>query len=532
MEGRLTPPEQSHIDSIHKLLAEDTYQVLGSRPEGLTGDEVKERLTTYGKNVISEKKDKSVIVIFLSNFISMMAILLWFGGIIAFFAGMPELGFAIWMVNVINGVFSFWQEFRATKATEALKKMLSSYVRVIRDNSEQQILAEDLVPGDVMVITEGDRISADARLITCMDLQVNQSTLTGESNPVRKTYESVLREGLTRSEIPNLVFAGTSVSSGNGKAVVISTGMETMFGKIANLTQSMQEAPSPLQKELDLLTKQVSIMAVSLGILFFLISVFIVHDPIIKSFIFALGMIVAFIPEGLLPTVTLALAMAVQRMAKEHALVKRLSAVETLGCTSVICSDKTGTLTQNEMTVCNLWLPEGELDVTGIGYAPMGCIMDQGKEIHSGENAGLKQLLTAASLCSNARIVPPQQGNDRYTVLGDPTEACLGVVAQKAGLNSEERITTLPRLRELPFDSRRKRMTTIHQPESTAGGVKRIAFIKGAPKEVLELCTQISMQGNVSPIHAGRSRSRHAGERPLCEKRFARVGCCLPLHYR
>ncbi|MEA4929902.1 MAG: HAD-IC family P-type ATPase [Candidatus Limiplasma sp.] len=277
MEGILKPVEQAATDSIHRLASNDTYALLGSSPNGLAASDAAERLRAYGKNVISEKKEKPVILILLANFISMMAILLWIGGVIAFFAGMPELAFAIWMVNIINGVFSFWQEFRAIKATEALKKMLSSYVRVVRGGAEQQILAEDLVPGDVMIVTEGDKISADARLLTCMDLQVNQSTLTGESNPVRKTSEAVLREGLGRSEIPNLIFAGTSVSSGNGKAIVVSTGMETMFGKIANLTQSMKEAPSPLQKELDLLTKQVSVMAVSLGVAFFLVSVFI--DP-------------------------------------------------------------------------------------------------------------------------------------------------------------------------------------------------------------------------------------------------------------
>lgn len=514
MEGSLNRPDKAVAETIQRLAAENTYAALGTQPGGLTADEAARRLAEYGKNVISEKKDKSLLLVFLANFISMMAILLWIGGVIAFFAGMPELAVAIWLVNVINGVFSFWQEFRATKATEALKKMLSSFVRVIRDGAQQQISVEDLVPGDVMILTEGDKISADARLIDCMDLQVNQSTLTGESNPVRKTSEAVLREGLGRSELPNLVFAGTSVSSGNGKAVVVSTGMETIFGKIANLTQSMKEPPSPLQKELNLLTKQVSVMAVSLGVAFFVISVFVVQDPLIKSFIFALGMIVAFIPEGLLPTVTLALAMAVQRMAKEHALVKRLSAVETLGCTTVICSDKTGTLTQNEMTVCNLWLPEGELDVTGIGYAPVGSIRMNGSPVHAGQNEGLKQLLTAASLCSNARIVPPQQGGDRYTVLGDPTEACLGVAAQKAGLDGEERAAALPRLRELPFDSRRKRMTTIHQPEDTRSGVKRVAFVKGAPKEVLELCTHISTQGAVAAITAeDRARAMQANDR-------------------
>jgi Ca2+-transporting ATPase len=206
-------------------------------------------------------------------------------------------------------------------------------------------------------------------------------------------------------------------------------------------------------------------------------------------------MIVAFIPEGLLPTVTLALAMAVQRMAKEHALVKRLSAVETLGCTTVICSDKTGTLTQNEMTVCNLWLPGQEIEVTGFGYAPAGKLVSQGKEISASGNESLQKLLIAAGLCSNARLVPPNEENSRYTVLGDPTEACLGVAAQKAGTDLNGQALLTPRIRELPFDSRRKRMSTIHQLEKPVNGSNRIAYIKGAPKEILELCTSIYKQG-------------------------------------
>jgi magnesium-transporting ATPase (P-type) len=187
--------------------------------------------------------------------------------------------------------------------------------------------------------------------------------------------------------------------------------------------------------------------------------------------------------------------MAVQRMAKEHALVKRLSAVETLGCTSVICSDKTGTLTQNEMTVCNLWTPEQEYEVTGLGYAPEGKVMAGKSGVSAADNGELRLLLTAAGLCSNARVVPPNEDSDRYTVLGDPTEACLGVVAQKAGINIDEQSTVTPRLRELPFDSRRKRMTTIHQLDKPMDGCQRIAYIKGAPKEVLELCTGIYING-------------------------------------
>lgn len=484
------------IESIYKLNLEDACKKMNTRPSGLTAAEVTEAQNAYGKNIISEHKGKPVILVFLSNFISLMAILLWVGGIIAFIAKMPELAIAIWLVNVINGVFSFLQEHRAGKATEALKKMLPSYARVMRDSQEQQILAEDLVPGDIMLIEEGDKISADARVLMSSDLQVNQSTLTGESNPVRKTHDPVLREGLSKYEVPNLIFAGTSVASGTGKAVVVSIGMETEFGKIANLTQTMKTDRSPLEKELDLLTKQISIIAISVGLLFFLAAAFFVKQPIAQAFIFSLGMIVAFIPEGLLPTVTLSLAMAVQRMAKEHALVKRLSAVETLGCTTVICSDKTGTLTQNEMTVNHLWLPDQEYEVTGLGYAPVGTIMAGDRETKAAENSDLKLLLTASVLCSNARVVPPNAESDRYTVLGDPTEACLGVVAEKGGMNIHDISTLSPRLRELPFDSRRKRMTTINQPEQPMKDVKRIAYVKGSPKEVLELCTGVARNNN------------------------------------
>ncbi len=484
------------IENIYKLTFEDACKAMNTRAEGLTASEVQANQKEYGKNIIKEKKGKPVILVFLSNFISLMALLLWVGGVIAFIADMPQLGIAIWLVNIINGVFSFWQEHRASKATDALKKMLPSYVRVIRDNQEQQILAEDLVPGDIMVIQEGDKISADARVLMSSDLQVNQSTLTGESNPVRKIHDPVLREGLSRYEVPNLIFTGTSVASGTAKAMVVTTGMETEFGKIANLTQTMKEEKSPLEKELDKLTKQISLIAVSIGAIFFLAAVFFVKQPMAQAFIFSLGMIVAFIPEGLLPTVTLSLAMAVQRMAKEHALVKRLSAVETLGCTSVICSDKTGTLTQNEMTVSNLWLSDQELEVTGLGYAPVGKILAGKREISAADDGDLQLLLTATGLCSNARVVPPNEESNTYTVLGDPTEACLEVVAKKAGIDIEAQATLTPRLRELPFDSRRKRMSTIHQLEEPINGSQRIAYIKGSPKEVLELCTGIYRQGN------------------------------------
>ena len=499
-EATKVETEKSGDKQIHQLAKTEVFRSMNTSGQGLSDEAAAAAQQEFGKNRIREKKGKPVILVFLSNFISMMAVLLWVGGIIAFVANMPELAIAIWLVNVINGTFSFWQEFRASKATEALKSMLPSYARVTRNGKQIQIPAEDLVPGDFILLQEGDKISADCRLIDSSDFQVNQSTLTGESNPVRKTHEPVLQEGLSRFEIPNLIFTGTSVASGTAQAVVFAIGMDTEFGKIANLTQEMKEEQSPLQKELDRLTKQISVLSIAVGIAFFIAAVFFVKQPIAQAFVFALGMIVAFIPEGLLPTVTLALAMAVQRMAKEHALVKRLSAVETLGCTTVICSDKTGTLTQNEMTVSNLWLPEGEYQVTGLGYAPTGSIMAGERQVTAAGTPGLNLLLTAASLCSNARVVSPETKEDRYTVLGDPTEACLGVVAEKAGIHVDEQLAAMPRVRELPFDSRRKRMTTIHALTKPVDGCQRVAYVKGAPKEVLELCNEIYDANHRTPL--------------------------------
>ncbi|GAA4654463.1 cation-transporting P-type ATPase [Anaerocolumna aminovalerica] len=487
-------------ESIFKLPVSEVYEALGTRPGGLAQTEVEEKQKEQGKNLIEEKKKKSSLLIFLGNFTHLMAILLWIGGAVAIFADMPQLGIAIFMVNIINGVFSFWQEHRAGKATDALRNMLPSYSRVIRDGEEQKILAQDLVIGDIILLEEGDKISADARLIETSDLQVNQSTLTGESNPVRKTRDAVLKDDLTKAEIPNLIFAGTSVSEGNGKAIVMEIGMRTEFGKIAGLTQNMEKVESPLQKELDRLTKQISVIAIGFGVFFFIAALFLVKEPVASAFIFALGMIVAFIPEGLLPTVTLSLAMAVQRMSKRNALVKKLSSVEALGSTTVICTDKTGTLTQNEMTVNHLWLAGTQYEVSGVGYGPEGNILHGGKKVTADDNEDLNLLLTGAALCSNARLLPPSEESPRFTVLGDPTEACLGVAAEKAGIDVHRQMEETPRLRELPFESRRKRMTTIHQLKQPIEGTKRIAYVKGAPKEIIKLSNNIRIDGKVEPL--------------------------------
>ena len=485
----------NQTENIQKLGVSEVYSALKTGEGGLNAGEAQDRARESGKNVLPSQKGRPMIWNFLSNFTHLMAVLLWVAGAIAMIAQMPELAIAVWLVNIINGLFSFWQEFRAGKAIEALKKLLPAYVRALRDGREEKLLAEDLVPGDVILLSEGDRISADARVVEDNDLRVNQSTLTGESNPVRKNSDEVLRGDLSHVEMPNMVFAGTTVSSGTGRAVVCGTGAHTEFGKIANLTQNLKEEPSPLQKEIGNVTKKISVIAVSIGAFFFVLAILLARSNPAAAFITALGMVVAFIPEGLLPTVTLSLAMAVQRMAKRNALIKRLSAVETLGCATAICTDKTGTLTQNEMTVSNLWMDGSDMEITGVGYdAAGGKILKGGQPVR--QDKDLSELLTAASLCCNARLLPPDGKSPRFTVLGDPTEAALLVAAQKDGLDLKQMNTNIPRLRELPFDSGRKRMTTIHQ----AAGEPRVAFVKGAPKEVLELCTRRKHGGTDVPM--------------------------------
>lgn len=494
-------PKRDQRTFIHSLSVPEVFSTLGSGPSGLSQDEAKKRLERYGRNVITKVKGRPLWNRFLTNFTHQMAILLWVGGIVGFLAQLPQIGIAIWMVNIINGAFSFWQEFKAEKATEALRKLMPSYARVLRDGEVQRILAEELVPGDVILLEEGDRISADARLIEENELRVDQSTLTGESHPVRKTNEASLREDLTHPELPNLVFSGTTVAAGTGRAVVFATGMDTEFGKIAYLTQTVGGELSPLQKEMRRVTKIITILVTSIGVFFFVMGILLAGVDLAESFIFALGMIVAFVPEGMLPTVTLSLAMGVQRMARRHALIKRLSAVETLGCTTVICTDKTGTLTQNEMTVTDLWLPAGKYSVTGVGYSPTGEVRWDGKAGGTapvGEHPheqDLHGLLVAAGLCNNARLLPPNDESPGWTILGDPTEAALRVAAQKGGIDLEAEARRTPRIRELPFDSHRKRMSTIHIDKDSL-----LVYTKGAPKEVLALCTHVCQNGHVLPL--------------------------------
>lgn len=489
---------------LQTLTADKVYEELKTSRRGLKEEEVKKRLEHYGLNKIPEVKKTPLIFRFLYHFYHLFAILLWVGAILAFIGGMPELGWAIIAVIFINAIFSFWQEYKAERATEALKKLMPTYARVIRDRERKQILATELVPGDVIFVEEGDHISADARLVEEFELRTNNATLTGESEPSRRTAEPTLRKGGPLTEISNFIFSGTTVSSGNGKAIVFATGMATQFGRIAYLTQTVKEELSPLQKEMAVVTKIVAVIATLLGVIFYMLGAFVAGLTQLESFLFAVGIIVANVPEGLLPTVSLALAMGVQRMARRHALIKKLSSVETLGSTTVICTDKTGTLTQNEMTVREIFNNQVLLDVSGAGYSPEGEFLRDGKEVSKEEiKKSLEFLFRTASFCNNARLIPSSETKNSWAIIGDPTEASLLVAAKKGGFDYEKETAKAPRIYELPFESIRKRMTTIHKQKGQGSRVKGqvVAYTKGAPKEVLNLCTQININGRAQKLN-------------------------------
>ena len=447
-----------------------------TRAAGLTSEEALSRLERFGPNVLAEAEGPHWALRFARNIVHLFALLLWVGAGLALLAGMPELSVAIVVVILVNAVFSFAQEYRAERAVEALRRILPQHVRVRRDGRPQDITADQLVPGDVILLAAGDRVSADAELLVDVELKLDMSTLTGESRPVRRhAAEHPAGGGI---DSPNRVFGGTYVVAGTGEAAVTATGMDTELGRIAALTERAERHPSPLEVEMGHITRLVALLSVSIGVTFFFVAGAL-GMGLTERFVFALGVTVANVPEGLLPTVTLSLAMATQRMARRNAIVRRLSSVETLGATDVICTDKTGTLTANQMTVRRVWMPGGlEFAVEGAGYAPQGEIRPLDGD---GDPAALEELARCAALCNDATLTP-SQGD--WHVVGDPTEGALLTLAHKAGLDPDREAHRFPRRGELPFDSGRKRMTTVND---TPGG--RTAYVKGAPSSILPRTT-------------------------------------------
>jgi Ca2+-transporting ATPase len=483
---------------VWKELATDVHQ-------GLTENEVKNRLGKYGYNELKKEEKISPFTLFINQFKNILIIILIIAialSIVTYFID-PEKGeivdaAIIAVIVVFCALLGFIQEYRAGRALEALKKMLSPTITALRGGREEEVPSKELVPGDVLLLEAGDKIPADARLFENHSLQCDEAPLTGESIPVGKDI-GPLPEDIRVSDRKNMVFTGTTVTYGRGKAVVTSTGMSTEFGKIAEEVTSVEHVKTPLEKRTEEIGKWLGI--ISLGICFLVAGVSIVREvlsggridlPFIVTIVmFTVSLAVAAVPEALTAIVTGALAIGMHQMAKRNALVRKMPAVETLGCTTVICSDKTGTLTKGEMTVRRILTGGQIVEVTGVGYEPKGEL--QGVKGNIRHHKSLRMLLQGGLLCSDA-VLEEKEG--KWTVKGDPTEGALIVAAVKAGFHETEMRLENPRIEEIPFSSERKRMTTLHQMKDG----KRMAFMKGAPEVVLQRCSFILDESGIRDL--------------------------------
>ncbi len=473
----------SHSAELHDLL-----QSLQSDPKrGLSSTEVARRLAEHGPNELPEAKAKSWWRIFGAQFASPLIYILLVAAIIAFAMGHRSDALVILVVVLVNALIGAVQEGRAEQSMNALRKLSVLKVRVVREGAEQSIEARELVPGDVMLLSAGDGVGADARLIEAAALECMEAALTGESLPVSKHLEA-LPEDTSLGDRTNMIFAGTHVTTGRGRAVVVATGTHTEVGKIAQITTSAEEPPTPLENRLEQFGHWLA--GAALVLFAIVVGLGLMREmPFMQVFMVAISQMVSMVPEGLPVAMTIALAIGMQRMARQGVIVRRLAAVETLGSTSIICSDKTGTLTKNEMTVTTLVLPDQRrIEATGTGYSPAGALRSEGRELTVADDPALCALLEAITLCNDAQLIPPDAPDTRWRALGDPTEAALLTVAFKGCIEPEPLRHAWPRRAELPFDSGSKLMATQHGHSSTGR-----VFIKGAPERVLDLCDPASL---------------------------------------
>ena len=476
---------------VHTLPARDALARLGSGADGLAGGEAEARLARYGPNELQAVAGVSAWSILASQFKNVLIVILLVATLLSALLGHNTEAIAIAVIVLLAVLLGFVQEYRAERATDALRRMAAPTATVLREGEAREVPARDVVPGDVILLRAGDRVPADARILESINLQIEEAALTGESVPAEKHAEALDDPALALGDRRNMAFAGTAATYGRGRAVVTATGMDTEFGGIARMLQAVETGRTPLQENLDRVGN--SLAKATFAVVGIIVAVGLLRgQPFLEMFIFGIALAVAAVPEALPAVVTISLAIGVQRMVKRHALMRRLPAVETLGCTSIICSDKTGTLTRDEMTVRAIHAGGDTLDVTGAGYEPVGAFLLDGATIAPTE--ALRRLLTAATLASDASVVhDPAAG--RWRVKGDPTEGALVVAAAKAGLHKADLDTRWPRVGEIPFTSETRRMTTLH-----AGQEGTIACAKGAPEVILESCTHAWTASGAAPL--------------------------------
>ncbi|HME55893.1 MAG TPA: cation-transporting P-type ATPase [Candidatus Lokiarchaeia archaeon] len=503
------------LGDLQALPLEEVYALLAGMPAGLTEEDAAKRLETYGYNSIPEGKLISTTKRFFQTLTDIFSLLLFFAALLAFLGQSPQLGIAILIIVFVNAIFTLVQEWQAAQEMRALKTWIPDQAKVMRDGTLKKIEVKNIVPGDIIGLEEGDRVPADARLIEAFNLFAIEIPLTGEFEPQLKIVNGTPKPGVDDAldvvveeeaqvkdtqalTAQNIVFMSTSIVKGQAKAIVIATGLNTRFGQIAHLTRDIKPPDSPLQKEVSYVARYSFELAFIIGAVFFVIGYFFLVLSIINAMNFIIGVMIACVPEGLQATISSALAINVMKMARKNVLVKRLSAVQALGSITLICTDKTGTLTRGEMTVRTIWASHKSIDISGIGYSPKGVFSEAGEKIRHREHKEMGRLLEIAALCNNARLQAPDEKNNAWNIVGDPTDGAMLVAAMKYGINVTQLAQKLPIIHVFPFDSERKMMTTLHIEENI---IK--VFTKGAPAKVAALCTNILVNGKVLPLTDG-----------------------------
>lgn len=457
---------------------------------GLSENEVVLRLEKYGPNELKEEKKSSFISKLIAQFSDFLVVILIGAAIISIIVGEAKDAIVILAIVIVNAFLGIYQEGKAEKALDALKKMASPNAKVIRESKTLVIPASTLIPGDIVLLEAGDIIPADLRLVESSNLKIEEASLTGESVPVEKRANEVFDEDMSLGDRHNMAYMSTVVTYGRGKGVVIGTGHDSEIGRIATMIQTFEDEVTPLQRKLNQLGKVLGIATIAICIIVFVIGL-LQGREVLEMFMVAISLAVAAIPEGLPAIVTIVLAIGMNRMVKRNAIVKKLLAVETLGCTTVICSDKTGTLTQNEMTVVKVYVDDTILDVSGTGYEPVGNFTIENEPTKNQFTKNLNTLLSIGILANDAKL---EKSNDLYKIIGDPTEGALVTLAGKKYIVSNKINEDFPRVEEIPFDSDRKMMTTFHEkfvPD------KFVSFTKGAPDIIISRCSHIKIDDEV-----------------------------------
>ncbi len=513
MSNAIPAPATDELPAWHTLSAEEVLQHLDTPPhQGLTTEEAQRRLRIYGPNQLAEAPRPTFWQQLWDQINSFVVWLLIVAALISAFLGDYVEAGAIMAIVVLNAVLGVVQERKAEEALAKLRQMAAPDAHVIRDGRRQVIPAREVVPGDIVILEAGNYVPADVRLVEAVNLRIDESALTGESVPVNKDAEIRLDARASIGDRANTAFMGTVVTYGRGRGVVVATGMQTQLGLIARMLQTVQNEPTPLQRRLEQLGRTLGWAALAICGLVFVVGWWQGNDPL-EMFLIAVSLAIAAVPEGLPAVVTISLALGMREMVKRHALIRRLASVETLGSTTVICSDKTGTLTQNEMTVTRVWAAGQLLEVTGSGYQPSGRFLLSGKEVDPTRYPALLTALWIGALNNDAELVISGASDSEatYAVAGDPTEAALVVAAAKVGAFKAKLEEAFPRVAEIPFESERKRMVTIHRvahprredisPYDEPPADPYVVLVKGAPDIILGLCTaMLDAEGNVRPL--------------------------------